>query len=213
MKDILSRPARDIFGPLKSFQDRLLGNCGEYWWKAFSRFLRKEDPFRIRPEDAWISTSLPISSNADLMVICEAKKMLITQWAKSLCLQHQLHTSHVEDVTFVRGTTCELFGIEGGWQSEYLNEAFLKRFGLGFCKASDAFFIRSCYVEQSKGEYLHVVSAPLAGDFSAQEHIFTVGNHPENGLQVHIDVFGTGPKCRCSSYGVDWVFRLLPDGQ
>ena len=93
--DTLGVALCDVSGPLNDFNQKLTGPDGEKWLRAFKKFLRKEDPWRIVASDfpVWATIQLGSISFRDLLPVLVKEDCDIDDSAMSILKQAKIAKS------------------------------------------------------------------------------------------------------------------------
>jgi len=164
--DMLGVALRDARGPLKDLLEKLSGEDGVNWLRAFNKFLRREDPWLFNQPKIAIWCILKFRhfhAIADLLIAlnragCREFGELAYAFEKSGERQY----GRAVTVHLVRISVAQLGFLVGASYSAICDRA--RQFGLELCPLIVAPQLRLHYLDQPLGETLIVATMPLKDD-------------------------------------------------
>lgn len=169
----------DVAGPMKDLLDKLSGENGASWLEAVKLALRTQPHLliaKLKELALKLWKKIPVGGNTkdelleqfktatykvgnDQKIGIQASDYTRDIASKPECL---FSTEVEEGVEFVMGSLGDLFGFKKNTETQvFLNEAFLAKHNLEFCKPSDAFYLRLAYGDQPVGEWVRVGHKPI----------------------------------------------------
>lgn len=188
----------DVAGPMKDLLDKLSGENGASWLEVVKLALRtqphlliaklKEIAFKL-----WKKISVGGNTKDELLEKFKTATYKVgsedkvgiqaSDWARDIASKPEcvFQTEVEEGVEFVMGSLGDLFGFKKNTKTRvFLNEAFLAKHNLEFCKPSDAFYFRLNYTDQPLDEWFRVGMKPIV-DSARRPGVFGLG-HDSDGV-------------------------------
>lgn len=210
----------DVAGPMKDLLDKLSGENGATWLEAVKLVLRTQPNLLITKLKGsalklWKKLSIGGQSPVGLLKKFETAIYRVgnedkvgihaTDWARDIASKAEcVFQAEVEDgVEFVMGSLGDLFGFKKDTETQvFLNEAFLAKHDLEFCKPCDAFYLRLAYTDQPLNEWIRVGMKTII-DSDRNPRVFGLGHNSDGMLlrAYYIDPDGQWGRDRL------WIFR------
>jgi hypothetical protein len=171
----------DVAGPMKDLLDKLSGENGASWLEAVKLVLRTQPHLliaKLKELALKLWKKLSVGGNTKDEILEKFKTAIYkvgnedkvgiqaSDWARDIASKPEcVFPTEVEDgVEFVMGSLGDLFGFKKNVETQvFLNEAFLAKHDLEFCKPSDAFYLRLSYTDQPLDEWIRVGMKPIVG--------------------------------------------------
>jgi hypothetical protein len=169
----------DVAGPMKDLLDKLSGENGASWLEAVKLVLRTQPHLliaKLKELALKLWKKLSVGGNTKDEILEKFKTAIYkvgnedkvgiqaSDWARDIASKPEcVFPTEVEDgVEFVMGSLGDLFGFKKNVETQvFLNEAFLAKHDLEFCKPSDAFYLRLSYTDQPLDEWIRVGMKPI----------------------------------------------------
>jgi hypothetical protein len=193
---------------LLQFLQLATGSNKAYWWKAFSRFLLRQDPFILTNEDVWKAIEIGGLTIDELIALVVSRGFKVSSWSNALIRYTGIKTRTSQKIEFVMGSVETLFGDSNLTKpTEFLNNNFLSRFGLEVCEPEDAFYLRPHYTDQPNGESLRIGTVLQTAE-DGKTYLYELLKYVEQ-HEYHPDqtIIISPMHAGCSSVGGRWVFR------
>ena len=210
----------DVAGPMKDLLDKLSGENGASWLEAVKLVLRTQPHLliaKLKELALKLWKKLSVGGNTKDEILEKFKTAIYkvgnedkvgiqaSDWARDIASKPEcVFPTEVEDgVEFVMGSLGDLFGFKKNVETQvFLNEAFLAKHDLEFCKPSDAFYLRLSYTDQPLDEWIRVGMKPIV-DSDRNPNVFNL-EHDSNGMWLNADY--ADPDCQWGP-GCLWIFR------
>jgi hypothetical protein len=188
----------DVAGPMKDLLDKLSGENGASWLEAVKLVLRTQPHLliaKLKELALKLWKKLSVGGNTKDEILEKFKTAIYkvgnedkvgiqaSDWARDIASKPEcVFPTEVEDgVEFVMGSLGDLFGFKKNVETQvFLNEAFLAKHDLEFCKPSDAFYLRLSYTDQPLDEWIRVGMKPIV-DSDRDPSVFRLG-HDSGGV-------------------------------
>ncbi|MDQ5912336.1 MAG: hypothetical protein QG568_551 [Patescibacteria group bacterium] len=193
----------DVAGPMKDLLDKLSGENGASWLEAVKLVLRTQPHLliaKLKELALKLWKKLPVGGNTKDELLEKFKTatyrvgnedkvgIQASDWARDIASKPEcVFPTEVEDgVEFVMGSLGDLFGFKKNTETQFfLNEDFLAKHNLEFCKPSDAFYLRLNYTDQPLDEWIRVGMKPII-DSGRDPNVFSL-EHGSRGVWLSAD--------------------------
>jgi hypothetical protein len=210
----------DVAGPMKDLLDKLSGENGASWLEAVKLVLRTQPHLliaKLKELALKLWKKLSVGGNTKDEILEKFKTAIYkvgnedkvgiqaSDWARDIASKPEcVFPTEVEDgVEFVMGSLGDLFGFKKNVETQvFLNEAFLAKHDLEFCKPSDAFYLRLSYTDQPLDEWIRVGMKPIV-DSDRDPFVFRLG-HDSGGVWLGAGYAYSGNQWFPDSL---WLFR------
>lgn len=223
-ENMLSDALKSIFGPLKNILDQCAGEKHELW-KEILRLMSRMSPEKIHKalteaesNKLW-KRKVTVGGNTKYELLEKFNTMTykvgnedrvgiqVSEWAHDIANKPEcVFSTEVEDgVEFVVGSLGGLFGFKKGTKARvFLDEAFLAKHDLEFCKPGDAFYIRINYTDQPLDEQVNVGMEPIIGS-DHRPAVFKLLHDP-TGVWLHANYHRPDSQWTPDNL---WIFRRM----
>lgn len=191
----------DVAGPMKDLFDKLSGENGASWLEAVKLALRTQPHLliaKLKELALKLWKQIPVGGNTKDELLGQLKTatykvgneekvgIQASDWARDIASKSEcVFPTEVEDgVEFVMGSLGDLFGFKKNMETQFfLDEDFLAKHNLEFCKPSDAFYLRLNYTDQPLDEWIRVGMKPII-DSDRGPIVFRLA-HGSDGMWLH----------------------------
>ena len=220
----------DVAGPIKDMLDKLSGEDGADWLEAVKFTLRVQPHLIIMKlkelvrAKTWKKYTIGGYTKEQLLERFKSRMygsgtsthgvgIVTSDWDCSIAGsdENTFPIEKKEAVEFVKGRLSDLFDFWYNMETRtFLDEEFLTRRGLQFCRPCDAFYLRLKYINQPIGERVCVGMKPVIAP-NADPRIFALCHNRQTGASVGLGLgsYYADSECKWPPDSV-WVFRRTP---